>query len=61
MQPFTDDFPRADIHELISPDLLHQLIKGAFKDHLISWVEKYLVATHGQTRADEILADIDRR
>ncbi|KAG1850415.1 hypothetical protein F4604DRAFT_1883666 [Suillus subluteus] len=25
--PFTNDFPRADIHELIAPDLLHQLIK----------------------------------
>lgn len=60
-QPFTDDFPRADIHELLSPDLLHQLIKGTFKDHLVSWVEKYLIATHGQTRANEILADIDRR
>ncbi|KAJ7038606.1 hypothetical protein C8F04DRAFT_951033, partial [Mycena alexandri] len=32
--PFTDGFPRADIHELLSVDLLHQLIKGTFKDHL---------------------------
>ncbi|KAG1898506.1 uncharacterized protein F5891DRAFT_1190888 [Suillus fuscotomentosus] len=29
--PFTNDFPRTDIHELIAPDLLHQIIKGAFK------------------------------
>ncbi|KAG1890562.1 uncharacterized protein F5891DRAFT_1131665 [Suillus fuscotomentosus] len=28
--PFTNYFPRADIHELLSPDILHQLIKGAF-------------------------------
>ncbi|KAG1830978.1 hypothetical protein DFJ58DRAFT_719599 [Suillus subalutaceus] len=38
--PFTNDFPRADIHELIALDLLHQLIKGTFKDHLVEWVGK---------------------
>ncbi|KAI5982008.1 hypothetical protein EDD15DRAFT_2378623 [Pisolithus albus] len=35
--PFTNDFLRADIYELITPDLLHQIIKGAFKDHLVEW------------------------
>ncbi|KAG1776217.1 hypothetical protein EV702DRAFT_1230368 [Suillus placidus] len=59
--PFTNDYPQADIHELIAPDLLHQIIKGAFKDHLVAWVEKYLVMTHGQARANIILDDIDRR
>ncbi|KAF8868620.1 hypothetical protein CPB85DRAFT_1554794 [Mucidula mucida] len=28
IMPFTHYFPRADIHELLSPDLLHQIIKG---------------------------------
>ncbi|KAG0701249.1 hypothetical protein DFH29DRAFT_982811 [Suillus ampliporus] len=51
--PFTNDFPRADIHELLSPDLLHQIIKGTFKDHLVDWVEEYFAA--------EIMDDIDRR
>ncbi|KAG2082117.1 hypothetical protein BD769DRAFT_1633461 [Suillus cothurnatus] len=58
---FTNDFLRADIHELLSFDLLHQLIKGAFKDHLVDWVAKYLKAVHGTKRAEEIMSDIDRR
>ncbi|KAF8881514.1 hypothetical protein CPB84DRAFT_1817258 [Gymnopilus junonius] len=37
IMPFTHGFPRADIHELLSPDLLHQIIKGTFKDHLVTW------------------------
>ncbi|KAJ7480981.1 hypothetical protein FB451DRAFT_1350862 [Mycena latifolia] len=59
--PFTWDFPRADIYELLSPDLLHQVIKGTFKDHLVSWVGEYLEATHGKKEAKKIMADIDRR
>lgn len=46
---------------MISPDLLHQLIKGTFKDHLVRWVCEYLVAQHGERRANAILDDIDRR
>ncbi|KAI0739153.1 hypothetical protein C8Q80DRAFT_1222339 [Daedaleopsis nitida] len=61
LTPFTAYFPRADVHELLAPDLLHQIIKGTFKDHLVTWVEEYLVLTHGKTRAAEIMADIDRR
>ena len=60
-QPFTNGFPRADIHELLAPDLLHQVIKGTFKDHLVTWVGEYLVITHGKARAKEISDDIDRR
>ncbi|KAF8522595.1 hypothetical protein BU17DRAFT_75141 [Hysterangium stoloniferum] len=59
--PFTNNFPHADINELISPDLLHQVIKGTFKDHLVTWVEEYLVLAHGRTQVNEILDDIDRR
>ncbi|KAG2093479.1 uncharacterized protein F5147DRAFT_747888 [Suillus discolor] len=42
VMPFTNDFPHANIHQLIAPDILHQIIKGCFKDHLVTWVEKYL-------------------
>ncbi|KAG1801992.1 uncharacterized protein BJ212DRAFT_1450008 [Suillus subaureus] len=59
--PFTNNFPQADIHELLSFDLLHQLIKGAFKDHLVDWVAKYLKAAHRTRRAEEIMSDIDCR
>ncbi|KAJ7164538.1 hypothetical protein C8R46DRAFT_901582, partial [Mycena filopes] len=48
--PFTHEFPRADIHKLICSDLLHQVIKGTFKDHLVAWVNKYLVLHHREKR-----------
>ncbi|KAI5984109.1 hypothetical protein F5J12DRAFT_907961 [Pisolithus orientalis] len=40
--PFTSSFPCADIYRLIACDILHQIIKGTFKDHLVKWVESYL-------------------
>ena len=61
LQPFTQDFPHGNIYEMISPDMLHQLIKGIFKDHLVTWVCDYLYNKHGETWADVILDDIDRR
>ncbi|KAF8261270.1 hypothetical protein EI94DRAFT_1789551 [Lactarius quietus] len=61
IMPFTYPFPRADIHELLAPDLLHQLIKGVFKDHLVEWVLEYLHVTHGEKVSLEIIEDIDRR
>ncbi|KAF8798346.1 hypothetical protein BYT27DRAFT_7123186 [Phlegmacium glaucopus] len=59
--PFTYHFPRADIHEMLTPDLLHQLIKGTFKDHLVSWISDYLVLEHGEAQANNVLDDIDHR
>ncbi|KAH9916014.1 uncharacterized protein B0H18DRAFT_1124554 [Fomitopsis serialis] len=58
---FTTYFPRADIYELLTPDLLHQLIKGTFKDHLVDWVEQYLYLVHPKVKARRRMDDIDRR
>ncbi|KAG6824535.1 hypothetical protein H0H92_006573 [Tricholoma furcatifolium] len=60
-EPFTFTFPRADIYQLMTSDLLHQVIKGTFKDHLVTWIGDWLDLEHGKTRAAAVMADIDRR
>ena len=58
-QPFTHSCPCTDIHTLLSLDLLHEVIKGTFKEHLVTWVNEYLHVTHGEAHTLEIIHNID--
>jgi hypothetical protein len=37
------------------------MIKGTFKDHLVSWIIDFIKASHGAQEASAIIDDIDRR
>ncbi|KAI0754751.1 hypothetical protein C8Q80DRAFT_1226925 [Daedaleopsis nitida] len=52
IDPFWRNLPHCDIFSCITPDLLHQLHKGFFKDHVSSWATQCL---------DGGEAEVDRR
>ena len=40
---------------------MYQLIKGYFKDHLVTWISEYLIKEHGDAEGKKYLNKVDRR
>lgn len=55
LRPFWHDFPHCNIHQAITPDVLHQLYQGVFK-HLVGWCQKAL----GPKELDERIRALPR-
>lgn len=55
LEPFWTDLPHCNIFQAIAPDMLHQLHKGVFKDHLVNWVTQTLhhTSNNGERELDE--------
>ncbi|KAH8918181.1 hypothetical protein BT69DRAFT_1338409 [Atractiella rhizophila] len=51
---FVSQIPDTNIHSILTSDLLHQLLKGLFIEHLVQWINGLIEQEHGKDGLDEL-------